>query len=619
MQQDASNHIESLCDTKVVVVGDCKSGKSALIDAFVANTVVEPVEDAIYGNLDDSGTHYEPTQGSRFLKAPFPDKSGNFAIFDTSGDHEDTVRRWLYSHTKVVIITFSLGDIPSLENVLDFWAPEVTRRCPDASILLAGTHCDLPPRNADNVNFRKVAHDQAIAISDQIGAAYYVEISSTAWGTVNQLFEKVVLALAVKPPLRQEKSPLAKAMTKTVTKTIRNVQNKTKKGVQTTIKSVNRLTNKFSSNTTEQRVNDDFLINDISPLQSSAEVTSLKIPTNRPPPLPSSAPPPLDSDSDSDGEDDGPLYAEPDDLPLRYRRTSKGGQRLSSEPSQGRRRSSSSNRHQVRNGRAKQAKQMAKAFASRVKGFKKGLKKNISNLSQLGSKESPASISIDAPAKVLDEPVHSKNAGAVEASVKGYTVRQSVQTDSDVDVLDIYELSEAEKALLPMLLDKKTSDCEQKVEDQKTDSESMMYMNTRPPPPPILPPASRDPYRSDSEFSDEEDLVESDFESSDDEALMSELASDRNRAKRASLVELQHNVLRTRQAFKPPIQQLKPVLPPKPSSYSGQIRPIITQSPPLVSNPDSISKSNLKPPILPLRAHQHQKAPILPPKPMFTR
>jgi Ras family protein U len=58
-------------------------------------------------------------------------------------DDFDSLRPLCYSGTDVFVICFSVVSPASLHNAALKWIPEVRAHCPDATILIVGTQCDL--------------------------------------------------------------------------------------------------------------------------------------------------------------------------------------------------------------------------------------------------------------------------------------------------------------------------------------------------------------------------------------------------------------------------------------------------------------------------------------------
>lgn len=126
---------------KCVVVGDTRTGKTALLDAFVNKNPCTGEENDYIPTVID---HHECTTtiaGSEQLVT--------LALFDTAGtDKGLKLRKCLYPQTKVILVVFSVFDPTSFNNVKSKWIPELNARCPGVPWVLVGTQADLRSDNS---------------------------------------------------------------------------------------------------------------------------------------------------------------------------------------------------------------------------------------------------------------------------------------------------------------------------------------------------------------------------------------------------------------------------------------------------------------------------------------
>ncbi len=68
----------------------------------------------------------------------------NLCLWDTAGQEDyDRLRPLSYPQTDVFLITFSLVNPSSFENVKSKWWPEVQHHWPKATVILVGTKLDM--------------------------------------------------------------------------------------------------------------------------------------------------------------------------------------------------------------------------------------------------------------------------------------------------------------------------------------------------------------------------------------------------------------------------------------------------------------------------------------------
>ncbi|RWS03712.1 Rho-related GTP-binding protein RhoE-like protein [Dinothrombium tinctorium] len=158
---------------KIVLVGDCRCGKTALIQRFVNNKFPEL---------------YIPTGFEMHtIKYMINLYQLNLAIWDTSGlATYDTVRPLAYANADLFLLCFDLGDRKSLNNVVTKWSIEIQKHCPQTPTILCGCKSDRRTQtystlctNEEKISIEQsVSSEEALEVSRKIGAITYLETSS---------------------------------------------------------------------------------------------------------------------------------------------------------------------------------------------------------------------------------------------------------------------------------------------------------------------------------------------------------------------------------------------------------------------------------------------------------
>uniref|UniRef100_T1JA45 Uncharacterized protein n=1 Tax=Strigamia maritima TaxID=126957 RepID=T1JA45_STRMM len=174
-------------ECKIVLVGDSRSGKTALVHQFLNDKFLDI---------------YTPTGFERYTDNIYiADKHISFTIWDTSGSTAyDSVRPLAYQDAKVFLLCFHIGQPETLDNAINKWYPEIRKHSPNVPVILCGCQCDT--RNdidtiASLAKMRRipVTSEQALNSSRQISATTYVETSAkTSSKNTREAFEVAVLA-----------------------------------------------------------------------------------------------------------------------------------------------------------------------------------------------------------------------------------------------------------------------------------------------------------------------------------------------------------------------------------------------------------------------------------------
>lgn len=201
---------EARHDCNVVLVGDVRVGKSALVNRFINNKFSE---------------NYRATSFEKFTtSALVANRRVKYTIWDTTGSHIVTSARALsYRSADVFLLCYKISEPSSLFNALNHWCPEVRSVAPATPIILVGCQADLR-RDRDVLSSlakqgrAPVSSDQALSFSQQISALMYVETSAkTSTKAAISAFEVAGLASMgkISPPNR---SPRSTPSPKTVNK-----------------------------------------------------------------------------------------------------------------------------------------------------------------------------------------------------------------------------------------------------------------------------------------------------------------------------------------------------------------------------------------------------------------
>jgi len=152
---------------KIVIAGNGRVGKSSLVHRYVA------------GQFNRS---YSVTIGADFAsrEVDIGRETVRLVIWDLAGQRRfHVVRDGFYRGAKVVILVFDITDRQSWED-LPLWEREVTRRVPEAPIVIVGNKTDLEHQR---VVPREVARRWA-----QQRRYGYVETSCATGAGVDDLF-----------------------------------------------------------------------------------------------------------------------------------------------------------------------------------------------------------------------------------------------------------------------------------------------------------------------------------------------------------------------------------------------------------------------------------------------
>ena len=169
-----------------MIVGDGASGKTCLLIVFAENQFPEAYVPTVFENyvadIKVNGLEYE------------------LALWDTAGQEDyDRLRPLSYPDSDVIIVTYSIDNPDSFNNVTAKWIPEVQHHCPKVPIILVALKADL--RN-DQATIERLQTTRQIPVSvkegkdlaEEIGAYKFVECSAKQVIGVREVFEMAVMS-----------------------------------------------------------------------------------------------------------------------------------------------------------------------------------------------------------------------------------------------------------------------------------------------------------------------------------------------------------------------------------------------------------------------------------------
>ena len=171
--------MKQLRNIKCILVGDSKSGKTALL--YTISKGIFPTK------------HLPTVINNINLGWTFEEYQATISFWDTPGNEEqEEVRSVAYQNADVVLIAFSLNKLKDLSHVRDKWYREIQKYCPKASILLIGTNLDkredlsydhnIVNKFENDCQMRKeedmISYSKGLSIAKEVGATSYIETSA---------------------------------------------------------------------------------------------------------------------------------------------------------------------------------------------------------------------------------------------------------------------------------------------------------------------------------------------------------------------------------------------------------------------------------------------------------
>eukprot|EP00090_Calanus_glacialis_P006791 TRINITY_DN15292_c0_g1_i1.p1 TRINITY_DN15292_c0_g1~~TRINITY_DN15292_c0_g1_i1.p1 ORF type:complete len:431 (-),score=45.09 TRINITY_DN15292_c0_g1_i1:295-1587(-) len=158
----------------VVTVGDCKVGKTALINRFCDDVFIE---------------NYAATSFNRYISdSMVANKRVRYTIWDTTGVIEtNTTRTLAFREADVFLLCYKISDPSTLFSAINHWVPDLRQQAPSTPIVLVGCQSDLRTdrtviQTLAKVGKSPVSSQLALSMSQQIDAVMYVETSAKTSG-----------------------------------------------------------------------------------------------------------------------------------------------------------------------------------------------------------------------------------------------------------------------------------------------------------------------------------------------------------------------------------------------------------------------------------------------------
>jgi len=158
----------------VVTVGDCKVGKTALINRFCEDVFIE---------------NYAATSFNRYISdSMVANKRVRYTIWDTTGAiATNTTRTLAFREADVFLLCYKISDPSTLFSAINHWVPDLRQQAPATPIVLVGCQSDLRTdrtviQTLAKVGKSPVSSQQALSMSQQIDAVMYVETSAKTSG-----------------------------------------------------------------------------------------------------------------------------------------------------------------------------------------------------------------------------------------------------------------------------------------------------------------------------------------------------------------------------------------------------------------------------------------------------
>ena len=171
--------MKQLRSIKCVLVGDSKSGKTALL--YTLSKGIFPTQ------------HLPTVINNVNVGWKFEENQATISFWDTPGDEkEEEARSMAYQNADVILITFSLNKLKDVSHIKKKWFNEVQNYSSNASILLIGTNLDKREDlsydhnvvNKSTIDYQRrkeedmVSYSKGLTIAKEIGAISYIESSA---------------------------------------------------------------------------------------------------------------------------------------------------------------------------------------------------------------------------------------------------------------------------------------------------------------------------------------------------------------------------------------------------------------------------------------------------------
>ena len=160
---------------KCVVIGDGAVGKTSLLMSYTSNAFPGEYIITVFDNY---------TTNLIIDNIPI-----NLQLWDTAGQENlNLYRKLAYPNTDVFMLCFSLINLNSYDNILNYWKVEIEQYSKGVPIILIGLKSDL--RNNDSITTEK-----GKKLQKEIGAINYIECSAKTSENLNEVFNQTCRAV----------------------------------------------------------------------------------------------------------------------------------------------------------------------------------------------------------------------------------------------------------------------------------------------------------------------------------------------------------------------------------------------------------------------------------------
>eukprot|EP01126_Amoeba_proteus_P049056 TRINITY_DN5712_c0_g1_i1.p1 TRINITY_DN5712_c0_g1~~TRINITY_DN5712_c0_g1_i1.p1 ORF type:complete len:166 (-),score=24.88 TRINITY_DN5712_c0_g1_i1:241-738(-) len=124
----------------------------------------------------------------------------NLGLWDTAGGEDyDRLRPLCYPETDVFLVSYSIVNPLSFENVRAYWYPELSRHCPNVPLILVGTKLDLLEdlSTIEILASQKqapVTFETALALSQDLAAHRVMQCSALTQQGLRAVFDEAIRA-----------------------------------------------------------------------------------------------------------------------------------------------------------------------------------------------------------------------------------------------------------------------------------------------------------------------------------------------------------------------------------------------------------------------------------------